>query len=459
MARECTDGVAPGAAVYSPIRVHTGASVADRRARPAATVALLPGRAAARSRAAASAAGLPAAPGRRAWRSPGGMTVFPGGGVDAGDRPDPACGAGPARSGGRGGSGARPDEAGALVSRRCARRSRSAACCWPDPAAPTVDPDAARDDLVARRRTLGDVLARGRPGAARRPAAPVGPLDHPGGRAAALRHRVLRRRACRTGRRPTRTPPRRSRPPGGTRTRRWTARERGELQLMAPTLHTLQEIAAHAGQSPPCSPRRGAPGDPAVHRPVVAPRRPTRGRHGAPGDPDVGGSTSRARPTRDRIPPTASCARSPPLASVLLADNPSPMTLEGTNTWVLRAPGEEACVVVDPGEDDAGAPGAGGRAAARSRWSCSPTATTTTPAGARRFAELTGRPGAGAGPVAGARFGGARRRRRGRRRGRRAAGARHPGPHVGLAVVPARRARTRIRPCSPATPSSAAAPP
>jgi glyoxylase-like metal-dependent hydrolase (beta-lactamase superfamily II) len=41
-----------------------------------------------------------------------------------------------------------------------------------------------------------------------------------------------------------------------------------------------------------------------------------------------------------------------PLASVLLAENPSPMTLDGTNTWVLRAPGEEACVVVDPGEED-----------------------------------------------------------------------------------------------------------
>jgi glyoxylase-like metal-dependent hydrolase (beta-lactamase superfamily II) len=41
-----------------------------------------------------------------------------------------------------------------------------------------------------------------------------------------------------------------------------------------------------------------------------------------------------------------------PLAGVLLAENPSPMTLDGTNTWVLRAPGEEACVVIDPGEDD-----------------------------------------------------------------------------------------------------------
>jgi glyoxylase-like metal-dependent hydrolase (beta-lactamase superfamily II) len=41
-----------------------------------------------------------------------------------------------------------------------------------------------------------------------------------------------------------------------------------------------------------------------------------------------------------------------PLASVLLQDNPSPMTLEGTNTWVLRAPGEEGCVVVDPGDHE-----------------------------------------------------------------------------------------------------------
>lgn len=42
-----------------------------------------------------------------------------------------------------------------------------------------------------------------------------------------------------------------------------------------------------------------------------------------------------------------------PHATVLLERNPGLMTLEGTNTWVLRAPGVEECVVVDPGEDDA----------------------------------------------------------------------------------------------------------
>lgn len=41
-----------------------------------------------------------------------------------------------------------------------------------------------------------------------------------------------------------------------------------------------------------------------------------------------------------------------PFASVLLENNPGPMTLDGTNTWIVRAPGADACVVVDPGELD-----------------------------------------------------------------------------------------------------------
>jgi glyoxylase-like metal-dependent hydrolase (beta-lactamase superfamily II) len=39
-------------------------------------------------------------------------------------------------------------------------------------------------------------------------------------------------------------------------------------------------------------------------------------------------------------------------AAVLLAENPSIMTLEGTNTWLLRAPDSSSCVIVDPGPDD-----------------------------------------------------------------------------------------------------------
>lgn len=40
-------------------------------------------------------------------------------------------------------------------------------------------------------------------------------------------------------------------------------------------------------------------------------------------------------------------------ASVVRADNPGIMTLEGTNTWILREPGAARSVVVDPGPDDA----------------------------------------------------------------------------------------------------------
>lgn len=80
-----------------------------------------------------------------------------------------------------------------------------------------------------------------------------------------------------------------------------------------------------------------------------------------------------------------------PLASVLLARNPSPMTLEGTNTWVVRAPGVEECVVVDPGEDEIGhltaVAGHGPVALVLLTHRHHDHA-----GGARRFAELTGAP-------------------------------------------------------------------
>ena len=38
-----------------------------------------------------------------------------------------------------------------------------------------------------------------------------------------------------------------------------------------------------------------------------------------------------------------------PTAAVVLAPNPGPMTLDGTNTWVLRDASSRGCVVVDPG--------------------------------------------------------------------------------------------------------------
>lgn len=44
----------------------------------------------------------------------------------------------------------------------------------------------------------------------------------------------------------------------------------------------------------------------------------------------------------------------PGWVTLLRAPNPGPMTLDGTNTWVLRAPGAAEAVVIDPGPQDAG---------------------------------------------------------------------------------------------------------
>ena len=39
-----------------------------------------------------------------------------------------------------------------------------------------------------------------------------------------------------------------------------------------------------------------------------------------------------------------------PLAGVVLAANPNPMTLDGTNTWLLRDdPARREAIVIDPG--------------------------------------------------------------------------------------------------------------
>ncbi|MFI7021165.1 MBL fold metallo-hydrolase [Micromonospora sp. NPDC049900] len=49
---------------------------------------------------------------------------------------------------------------------------------------------------------------------------------------------------------------------------------------------------------------------------------------------------------------TALASELPGWVTLLRAPNPGPMTLDGTNTWLLRAPGAEYGVVVDPGPAD-----------------------------------------------------------------------------------------------------------
>ncbi|WNV91697.1 MBL fold metallo-hydrolase [Umezawaea sp. Da 62-37] len=78
-------------------------------------------------------------------------------------------------------------------------------------------------------------------------------------------------------------------------------------------------------------------------------------------------------------------------ASVMLADNPSIMTLDGTNTWILRAPDSVSCVVVDPGPLD--------EAHLTRVAACGPVATVLIThghadheAGAQRFAQMVNAP-------------------------------------------------------------------
>lgn len=66
-------------------------------------------------------------------------------------------------------------------------------------------------------------------------------------------------------------------------------------------------------------------------------------RGSTPEESPTGGSAPLAHPAYGRLREVT------PFASVLLCDNPGVMELDGTNTWILRAPGSREAVVVDPG--------------------------------------------------------------------------------------------------------------
>src|SRR5215510_12813736 len=92
-----------------------------------------------------------------------------------------------------------------------------------------------------------------------------------------------------------------------------------------------------------------------------------------------------------------------PRATCLLAPNPSPMTLDGTNTWVIAEPGSASVVVVDPGPEDEGhLRRVHAAAVAGDRRVAAILLTHGHPdhsAGAARFAELTGAPVRAADPA------------------------------------------------------------
>ncbi|WP_213455002.1 MBL fold metallo-hydrolase [Rhizomonospora bruguierae] len=59
-------------------------------------------------------------------------------------------------------------------------------------------------------------------------------------------------------------------------------------------------------------------------------------------------------PAHVTAPAAALADQLPGWVELVRAPNPGPMTLDGTNTWVLRAPGAAGAVVIDPGPLDEG---------------------------------------------------------------------------------------------------------
>ncbi|GGM05452.1 MBL fold metallo-hydrolase [Nakamurella endophytica] len=111
----------------------------------------------------------------------------------------------------------------------------------------------------------------------------------------------------------------------------------GGIRLLPPTRAVLLELAGTSSLADLLAVQRAVPVGP-----------------GAPDGDDGDGP----------VPPGA--RRVTALATRVLAPNPGPMTLDGTNSYLVRAPGAATAVVVDPGPDDAGhldrlVEGAGGR--------------------------------------------------------------------------------------------------
>ncbi len=66
----------------------------------------------------------------------------------------------------------------------------------------------------------------------------------------------------------------------------------------------------------------------------------------------IAGMAGEEAPAHVTAPAAATIGTLPSWARLIRADNPGPMTLDGTNTWVLRPPAGDGVLVVDPGPLD-----------------------------------------------------------------------------------------------------------
>ena len=118
--------------------------------------------------------------------------------------------------------------------------------------------------------------------------------------------------------------------------------EAGTLGMMPPTYLTCLEVATYADPDAVLAASRGRSVE--MFTPVLV-------------EEDGGWTLSTppawSRCCRARAPVSCHAAWAGgsfgTVATCVLADNASPMTLDGTNTWVLRAPGAARSVVIDPG--------------------------------------------------------------------------------------------------------------
>ena len=109
---------------------------------------------------------------------------------------------------------------------------------------------------AGRSLSLAQLLAPPRPGAAQRPAAAVGAVDHPGDRGAALRHPVLRRRPARPASGPGTSAGRPTRRPGSSPATALAAARRKEIFLLPPTAVTPRRAGRVRHVPPRCAARR-----------------------------------------------------------------------------------------------------------------------------------------------------------------------------------------------------------